>query len=342
MNALLNEIVRECGKDALRDAGRLCGYLAEKGADEKYICTLTLVLQYGNIREITERTEGRISCAALNTAIINTVRNTGLKQYVVQDMLFDILSAMGIGFDPETLRGFNTETGETTRIFMRISPADEKKALMLASDDMSSNTAESVARAVNAYSELAKAGSSEAMYMLGVIKRRELLKDKSLLYGRVLTAQERRKELGEIRRLLTAAAANGNVKAKAELGDLLYEENDFSAAYEYYSAPGVVTVKPDTKKRLVSILNQRASNVLLMILGGILLLGMWIFMFVNMRSLHRGSLMIGWGIPVNVAASLVYGFMCYRLQRSRYGDSKLFIVIMTALWMIYPLILAIN
>ena len=342
MNNFLNKYVNEFGKDALWETEKLYDYLSQNSVSHKYIYHLVLVLNFGDLEDIINRSEQRIPSVMLNTAIINTVNNTGLKQKIVQDVFSDVFVALHIGYEGETLFGFNTEKGAVYPIEGNLSPSETERKLESAKKKIKENNEASISEAVQIYNDLSKSGDAEAMYMLAVIKRKELDSELNRLYNRILTAEERKNEQDMIKRLFECAAANGNAKAKAELGDICYENENYDKAYEYYSAPGVVTVKPNTKERIVSILNQRINNGWLIIIGGIFLLGIWVFLFLNSKSVHNSITMFGWGIPINILVSLVYGYMCFSIQRVRYHSHKLFVFIMMILWSIYPLILAIN
>lgn len=341
MNQTLIEYVKLNGSDALFQTEQLRSFFSQRGGEMKYACQLSLVLDCGDIRDIAARAEEKVSGVALNTAIINTVRNTGLKQTVVQELFSDIFCALDIRFEDTTLRGFDTETGEEVTVETLLSPAEESIQIKKAQNLVSSGTPDAVASAVDIYNRLAAAGSAEAMYRLGLLKKAELENDLNRIYNKTLTAEESKKETETVRRLFAAAAANGVVEAKAELGDLYYEEHKLDKAYEYYSAPGVVSVKPDTKERIVSILNQRKTNVLVMILSGVMLIGMWAFLFAVPASVHHGAALYGLGIPLTAVATLIYAVQGVLLKLLRYQSLKALPFAMLLIWLIYPLVLAI-
>lgn len=342
MNTELNNYITEYGENSIWDVEKLCEHLSRNNVDEKTIHYYALVLQYGDLKDILSRTEQKISSVMLNTAIINTVKNTGLRQSIVQDVLSDVFSALHVSYEGESLFGFNTENGTTFPIERQLSPDKTERKLRIAKNNMKNADKTSLAEAIRILNELAKSGNAEAMYLLGMIKKRELDSELNRIYNRVLTAEERKQEIGLIQKLFECAAANGNANAKAELGDVFYEQEDYDKAYEYYTAPGVISVKASTKERIISILNQRIKNTWLMILGGVLLLCIWIFMFLNLKSVHNNTTLFGWGIPINILVSLVYGYMCFSIQKRRYHNHKFFVFVMMVLWSIYPLILAIN
>lgn len=342
MNIALNNYINEYGDNALWDTDELCDYLTNNKVDKKTVCHYDLVLSFGNLKEIVSRSGKKITSVMLNTAIINTVRNTGLKQSVVQDVFSDVFAALHISYEGETLFGYNTETGEIVSVKNQLSPPGTKKQLKKAEKLIASSDETNVKEAIQIYEELSRSGSPEAQYMLGVIKKREHNSFTKGLFNRFLTSKENKNDKEMIQHLFECSAANGYAQAKAELGDIYYEKQDFDRAYEYYAAPGVITVKQDTKEKIISILNQRIKNVWLIILGGLLLVAMWIFMFLNTNSVHNNIALFGWGIPINILVTLIYGFMCFSIQKFRYQNHKGLILVMTILWSIYPLILAIN
>lgn len=342
MNIALNNYINEYGDNAIWDVEKLCEYLSRNNVDYKTIYYYALVLRFGNLKDIFSRTEQKVSSVMLNTAIINTVKNTGIRQSIVQDVFSDVFASLHIGYEGETLFGFNTETSEIIPVESQLSPTNSKKQLKKAEKLLSNNVDSDVNDAVQIYEELANSGSAEAMYMLGVIKKREYEAESNGLLNRAFTAKENKHEEEMIQKLFECSAANGYGKAKAELGDIYYNRQDFDKAYEYYTAPGVTTVKPDTKQKIISILNQRVKNVWLLILGGILLFGMWLFMFLNPYSIHHHIALFGWGILINIIATLIYGLMGFSVQKFRYQNHKILAVIMAIIWLIYPIILSVN
>ncbi|MCD8028134.1 MAG: sel1 repeat family protein [Erysipelotrichaceae bacterium] len=117
-----------------------------------------------------------------------------------------------------------------------------------------------VDKALELYTKLAKSGSPVAMYNLGMC-----------YYDGIGTEKSVEKGL----KWIEAAAGNGDARAKIKLADhYYYNENifnrNFSKAYELYSGPGVLAVNPSVKRNIVSIINQKKTNFIVLILGGIL------------------------------------------------------------------------
>ena len=126
-----------------------------------------------------------------------------------------------------------------------------------------------------------------------------------------------------------------------KLGDIYYERGNYDKAYEYYTAPGVVTVFPHTKEHVVNILNLRRANLIMIILGGLLTALLWMFLALNHVSAHNSFELLGLGIPVSVIATLIYASMLLVRFRFKYADLKPFLFAMAAVWAIFPLFAAI-
>lgn len=342
MNVSLNKFVKQFGKDAIYDIKRLSSYLLSEKADEKYVLQISLVIGSGNLKDNLSKDESQVSNVVLNNILINTVTRTGLKQTIVQKILCDIFTALDIQINYESFWGYDTETGAAAHIEKMISPEKMQSMLKEADDLLDRNDPEYKVIAIKILGELATQGSPEAMYRLGVIKKDELSNELNTIYNKVLNFQEIENERNEIRQLFEKAASNGNAAAKAELGDYWYEKQRYDKAYKYYSSPGVITVNPNTKNNIVDIINKKQSNVLSIILGGITLLVIWIFLFVNYTSVHNEINLLGLGIPLTIICTVIYGLMCFSYFKYYFINTKFYIVGMVALWSIFPLVLAIN
>ena len=339
MNNKLNEYVRQYGREALFDGQMLRDFLDPEHTESKYVNRLMLALQCGSLNNWLERAENSISAVELNTILINTVNLSGLKQRTVRTLLEDILTAAEISYPSNTLLGFDTETGAVSSVGCLYDVREAAQDLRLAEQFSQDGTDEGRKKAVDIYSTLAKRGDAEAMYMLGVMKRRELNSEEA--YGRKLNAEDKKRLGDEAIRLLETSAADGYGKAKSELGDIYYERGNYDKAYEYYTAPGVVTVFPHTKEHVVNILNLRRANLIMIILGGLLTALLWMFLALNHVSAHNSFELLGLGIPVSVIATLIYASMLLVRFRFKYADLKPFLFAMAAVWAIFPLFAAI-
>lgn len=327
---LLKKFISQFGKEALLDTNKLTEFFTNEKIDMKEFYQLILILKCGNVFDFIERNEAKITSIEINNIIIGCVRDTGLSTETVKKHLYNILFSLGI--DCEYEKFFipsdslnNIEFAESSFISTEHTAGEISKADKLMSDGKQD-------KALEIYTKLAKSGSPTAMYNLGMC-----------YFEGIGTNKSEEKGL----KWIEAAAANGDARAKIKLGDYYYFNDnilkrDFSKAYELYSGVGVLTVNPKVKNNIVNILNQKKVNLIVLVFGAILAIIMWVFLFANTQSVHHGSVLIGWGIPLTIIPTLLYGFACYLYKKLKYNNLKILITAMLIIWSIYPLMLAIN
>lgn len=335
MVCLLKNFISQFGKDALFDTDKLIEFftynkVAYNKVNKKELYQLVLILKCGNISDFIERNETKITSVEINNIIIGCVRDTGLSRETVKTHLYDILFSLGIDCEYEKFfipseASDDIEYTETSFISTGHISNELSRA-----DKFINNGVQD--KAFEIYIKLAKSGSAAAMYNLGMC-----------YFDGIGTEKSEEKGL----KWIEAAAANGDARAKIKLGDYYYfndniVKRNFSKAYELYSGIGVLTVNPKIKNNIVNILNQKKINFIVLTLGAILTLIMWLFLFINPQSVHHGSILVGWGIPLTIVPSLIYGFACYLYKKLKYTNLKILITAMLVIWLIYPLILAIN
>lgn len=330
MRKVICSYISKYGKSELFDTSKLEEYLVSNNVSEKDVCQLILILKFGNLKDYVERSEGSITSVELNNLIIGTERFTNLNRETVNKYLYDILISLGIDCEYEKFF-VPLEASEDIEYTESSFISSGHLASELAKADRLMNNG-AVDKALELYTKLAKSGSATAMYNLGMC-----------YFDGIGTEKSEEKGL----KWIEAAAANGDARAKIKLGDYYYFNDNivnrnFSKAYELYSGIGVLTVNPKIKNNIVNILNQKKVNLIILALGAVLTLIMWVFLFVNTQSVHHGSTLVGWGIPLTILPTLIYGFACYLYKKLKYNNLKILITGMLIIWAIYPLILAIN
>lgn len=330
MVGLLKNYIAQFGKDALFDTDKLIEFLTDKKVNKKDLYQLVLILKCGNILDFVERNETKITSVEINNIIIGCVRDTELSRETVKKHLYNILYSLGIDCEYEKffVPSEASEDIEYTETSF-ISTGHISNELSRADKFMNNGVQD---KAFEIYIKLAKSGSAAAMYNLGMC-----------YFDGIGTEKSEEKGL----KWIEAAAANGDARAKIKLGDYYYfndniVKRNFSKAYELYSGIGVLTVNPKIKNNIVNILNQKKVNLIVLALGAVLTLIMWVFLFINTQSVHHGSTLVGWGIPLTIVPTLIYGFACYLYKKLKYNNLKILITGMLIIWAIYPLILAIN
>ena len=339
LQSRLIEFVRAEGRSALNDEAKVNDYLKDK-IPLVQLRRLLLVLSCDVTKDFIEKAEGNIGRTEINNLIMTVVRNTGLKVWVTKDIIAALFDSIGISFD----RNVFAEQDPVVESFQltqdTIHPEEEKELLDQAGEYFKDGM---ITEASEIYEKLVKAGSSEAMYQLAII----YLNDREAIFGKKKNISDA--QTAQVRRamqLLQAAAEDGHTMARAELGNYHFEYDKgpegLKKAFAYYSSPGIPSTDTTVRERLCAIYNQEKTNFILLIISGVLLISMWVFSIVCPAGIHTGSVLVGWGIAFSAIATLIYGFALFCFIRFKYIYLKFDVGVMSVLWLIYPLILAIN
>lgn len=331
MRELLSKYISLNGENSIFDTGKLQEYLLSCNADAKEVFQIILILRCGNIKEYVERNDKSFSSVEINNIIIGCEKQTGLNMETVKKCLYNILMSLGIDCRYEKIFIPSTDNGSYEFTETSFIPTDEIEN-ELEKAEVFINGENEIEKAIEIYIRLAKAGSPTAMYNLGMC-----------YFDGIGTEKSEEKGL----KWIEAASKNGDPRAKIKLGDYYYFNNNifkrnFNKAYDLYSSPGVLTVNPSIKHNIVNILNQKKTNFIVLVFGGILTVLIWVFLFLYPSLTHNAHNLIGLGIPLTVISSLIYGGACYLYRVYKYNNLKIIIDLMMLIWSIYPLVLTIS
>lgn len=340
MQSQLNEYVKLEGKEELFNDVKLKAYFQ----DPKYSSTLhrlMLVLSCDTMKDFIlhadKSNSGRVE---LNNLIMSVVAITGLKDSIAKEIISMICSSINISFNHELITAYDPLNNTTIPVENTLEPAIIQKKLNEAQTQQNEKKYD---KAAEIYEELVKVGSRAAMYQLGKMYIDEY---KNSHQEEGLIKFGKSEQLTKGVKLLELAASNGHTKARVELGNYYYfydkHPESLKKAYSLYSSPGIPSTNQNVKDRLVRILNQEKTNLLVTILGGIWTAIIWVFLFVCGHSVHHDSVLIGWGLVFTIIPTLIYGVMCYSLVKYKYAYNKICMFAMMIIWFVYPLILAIN
>lgn len=339
MNILLNKYIKENGNNSINDIKKLSDYLLSNNQDSTYVYRLSLILDSGNFKRFIDTNTKQLNSVNLNNIITNITENSGLKQKFVTEILYDVLTSLNISCDYNMLFGFDTEKENKIPI-VNIIPKEEIKSKLEYADSLLNDN--NFYEAVKIYSYLSKCGSDEAMYKLAMLKKYELSNEFNKFYQKVLLQTEVNKEKKIIIDLLETSSANGNIYAKAELGNLSYDDFDFYTALNYYTSPGVISASSNTKEKVINIINQRRSNAIFAILNGVSIVFMWLFLIFNTTTIDNNDFVLIWGIIITTLSTCIFSLICIFTKLFRYSEYKILSLIMLLIWSIYPLIIALN
>lgn len=339
MQSLIKEYVNSEGKEELFNEEKLIAFLNNKGLPTE-LYRLLMVLSCDATKDFVLNSDNNISRVEINNLIMSIIRSTGMKTVVAREIVAMICYSIGVNFNYEIVISYDPIKEAVYPVVNTLEPHIIHKKLDAA---QVLQNAKQLDKASEIYEELVKAGSEIAMYRLGMIyinEYEDLCDDKSFVF------QSKSEHLKKGIKLLEMAAENGHVKARVELGNYHYFDDKrpdgLKKAYAMYSSPGIPSTNQAIKDRLVDILNQEKTNFLVTILGGVLTILMWVFVFVCGGSVHYNQAMIGWGILFTALPTIIYGLMCYAFYKYKYAYIKVCIFAMMLIWSCYPLILAIN
>lgn len=327
---LLKSYVSEFGKEAVFDTDKLRCYLLDKKVDEKYVYQIVLLLSCGNLRDYIQRSDSEMKSVEINNVISGCSEYTGLSMETVKANVMDILLALGVDCAYERMFVFDEDKNKIVIENTAFIPHKEVMSCLELADTAFENG--SYSEAVNIYIRLAKAGQPQAMYKLGMC-----------YMDGIGTEKSEQKAVN----WLTAAAQNGELNAKAKMGDYYYYNKDiskrnFQKAYECYSAVGAASVNQYVKGNIVNIINQKKVNLIVLVISAVLLLSFWVFTFLCNTSVHNSYNLLWLGLVISSLATLTYVCSLLYYKMFKYNNIKLFITVMTVLWGIYMLALAIN
>lgn len=339
LQSQLKEFVKKEGKQELLNEVKLLTFFSDSIKSTE-LHQLILVLSCDTIKDFIVNSDKYSNRVELNNLILSVINDTGLKNFVARDYVAMLCMVIGVSFNHELITAYDPVRESFIQTTNTLEPTIAQKKLDAARLQKDSGNKD---KAAEIYEELVKVGSATAMYELGMIYLEEF-KAVSNKKDTVLPSQSLQLKKGI--KLLENAAENGNVKARVELGNYYYyydmRPDALNNAFAYYSSPGIPSTDQSVKDRLIRILNQEKTNLLVTLLGGIWTVIIWFFLFVCGHSVHHNSILIGWGLVFTIIPTLIYGIMCYSLVKYKYAYIKICMFAMMIIWFVYPLILAIN
>lgn len=330
MENAIKDFVSKNGVNLLSDTEQLKTFLIEKSVDSEDIEKLIYFLDNGNLLDYIARIEkSNISSAELNNIIVGSYKATGLQITLIKKLTSIVLSAMSVNYEYQTLECYDSDK----EIFV------EKETSFLSYDNIKDALGKAqmlrnfnkTDEAIKIYLTLANAGVSDAMYELGMCYLNEMDNSPNNTNYSGYREQIAKQWFGK-------AASLGNYKARILLGDNYYNQSiypDLQKALSMYSAPGVVTVKPTIKDKIINIINQGKSNIATLVISGIMLILMWLSLFFEPFNHHMTM-----GIIINIFTTIIYGGSIFYNCLFKYNMVKPIIFPMYLIWTVYPFIIS--
>ncbi len=337
MQSQLKEFVIREGKNELINEKKLTAFFSDNKIQTD-LHRLLLVLSCDITKDFVLHTEKNSTRVELNNLIMSVVRMTGLRTVVVRELIAMICYSIGVNYNYEIVTSYDPVQETFQPTLNTLEPQIIKKKLDAAQEQQN---AKSYDKAAEIYEELVKAGSSVAMYQLGIMYIDEY---KELSKGKTYIFQRQSEQLKRGIKLLEMAAENGHTKARIELGNYhyLYDKSPkgLKKAYALYSSPGIPSTNCKIKSRIVEIINQEKTNFFVTIFGGVLTILMWIFLIICGNSIHHNSFLFVWGIVLTILPTIIYGLLVFAFFKYKYVYIKSCVFAMLLIWLIYPFILA--
>ena len=270
----------------------------------------------------------------------NIHRTTGLRYDVIQRLLSDILSGIGLDFTIEQTTVYEGGVfAEKLHVHMpselakkkcaRVAELMSKKLPTYAGTGAPELTQSDITEAATLLRELCDAGVPAGMYMAGLCH----------MEGHCGYT----KDIKIGRELIKTSASRGVPEAAAAMGDLYYNSDDlrirdYTLAHKYYTMPGAAALNKARRSALIDICKQESANKTTLFFGAVIALMQWIF------ALALGAPLLGegavvWGVITSVlSTALCAAAAYYHVKMKPYNGIRALIAAQFGLWMAYMII----
>lgn len=329
LGRILASIAASEGARAFSDPAVLMEKLSAAGASQVDIHSIGIMTQVKGYGELI-KCDARTVQADLDRYIKNAARVTGFNRDRILYLTGSIAYALGIEMSDE--RAGKGPKVTTDKVVEALSSAVYRDELERFTDDFNKVVADGDASVRLDFAGLepfANLGIPEAQYYLGYC----------FFYG-VQLEEDKKRGIA----LMESAAAAGNSRAAATLGDYYYErgtdefnwfkEDNWVKAYNYYTGYGAIALNDDRKAAIACILNRKLYNRKL--------LGLCVILFCVLTATVIWPLATttfaarafwGWAAVVIQLALLVLGILRCRARPYAFLDALP--VVMTGVWFVY-------
>lgn len=255
----------------LSDTSNAKKVMIANGINNKIANQIGLIFECSNIKTYLKME--KMSVIEANNCLNEIVSSTDLNRRVAKELLSVVLFAFGFQSVSDELDKLHVvEIRKNAKEFDLISPSqqDSNEVLKLIEQYVDKKDTVSLGEKSHELEQFVKEGDAYALFIKG----------KCYLYGIGTTA-----DANQARRLLERSASKGFAKANSLLGDLEFENRNYTKAYDYYTGIGAVALSSENQNKLLAILDNKKIN-LKMYVGSIIIFALTIIFDLLMATGH--------------------------------------------------------
>ena len=231
----------------LSDTSNAKKVMIANGINNKIANQIGLIFECSNIKTYLKME--KMSVIEANNCLNEIVSSTDLNRRVAKELLSVVLFAFGFQSVSDELDKLHVvEIRKNAKEFDLISPSqqDNNEVLKLIEQYVDKKDTVSLGEKSHELEQFVKEGDAYALFIKG----------KCYLYGIGTTA-----DANQARRLLERSASKGFAKANSLLGDLEFENRNYTKAYDYYTGIGAVALSSENQNKLLAILDNKKINL---------------------------------------------------------------------------------
>lgn len=231
----------------LSDSSNAKKVMIANGINNKIANQIGLIFECSNIKTYLKME--KMSVIEANNCLNEIVSSTDLNRRVAKELLSVVLFAFGFqSVSDELDKLLVVEIRKNAKEFDLISPSqqDSNEVLKLIEQYVDKKDTVSLGEKSHELEQFVKEGDAYALFIKG----------KCYLYGIGTTA-----DANQARRLLERSASKGFAKANSLLGDLEFENRNYTKAYDYYTGIGAVALSSENQNKLLAILDNKKINL---------------------------------------------------------------------------------
>lgn len=298
----------------LSDTSNAKKVMIANGINNKIANQIGLIFECSNIKTYLKME--KMSVIEANNCLNEIVSSTDLNRRVAKELLSVVLFAFGFQSVSDELDKLHVvEIRKNAKEFDLISPSqqDNNEVLKLIEQYVDKKDTVSLGEKSHELEQFVKEGDAYALFIKG----------KCYLYGIGTTA-----DANQARRLLERSASKGFAKANSLLGDLEFENRNYTKAYDYYTGIGAVALSSENQNKLLAILDNKKIN-LKMYVGSIIIFALTIIFDLLMATGHlcpSGCTHYPSGIISILLTIAVFGLIVLTGIFKKYDSPRLFLL----------------
>lgn len=303
--------------------------------DENTISQFMYILKASNIKRYIEK--GNLAFVEINNIIISTENATGIKREIVEECILAILEATGFNTDIPKSRVIKSDNKNIISSFtpenyneilnnievaiFKIIKFNEESNLSPEQEQIKKHQMQTITDNADVFERACKQNNARALYLRALCYK----------FGVASPKMEAPAEEFFIR-----AEQNGSVNAAKYLGDIEYNYEHYTDAYNHYTQIGAVALDRNSQQNLINILNHRNINKKVFILSIISYILFFVFDILFMKGVFCpiGCTHYPTGIISIILSTITFAILSYFAIKKKYDTPKYSLTIMTMLFCI--------